>query len=198
MKKLLTILVLVTMILSTSNMSFADSTTTLQGTAQLDVQTQLQSSSVWLDGCFLDMPQKEGDVYTTWVIRYPASLGKPYVPSQPVTSRIKVYQYGPTDGDHNPGTTLSGCDMPPSYIPVKLIFDEEITFSKDNPVWAKKFSFPSPTSDSTIYGLQVVTNNNNIVSCSATNTHTRYKDLFTDNKSLPWDYMTSTYGIPQP
>lgn len=189
--------------------TYNNGSTTLQGTAQLTVQTQQEISDFTVDGCFLTMPVKEGDVFTTWVIRAPGDISlhhfKPYNLDQPVTARFKVYQFGPTNYANLPGTTMDGTTVPPDSVPHQLIYDEEVTFTKDNPAWAKKFSFPAPE-DNSGYGLLVITDGgmvkNNGVSCSAfgsvglqVSSHTTYDGYYS---TLPWDYITATYGISHP
>ncbi|MCL5273054.1 MAG: hypothetical protein M1486_07140, partial [Gammaproteobacteria bacterium] len=128
--------------------------------------TPVENTTAWVDGCFWDMPQQEGDTFTTYVIR--ASRASNNINTK---IHIRIYMFGPTGYKNTPGTTISGCDMPPDSVPKKLILDEDMFFTEKDPVYVKKLSFPVPTEIGSAYGLFVQTgddiSNNTGVVCSA-------------------------------
>lgn len=179
-------------------------TVPLAPTAFLEPKKSSQSYSY--AGCFWDEPKREGGSYYTYVIR------APYVPEtkslldikEPVKCRTQVFLVGPTKNQDYLNTTT----MPPQSI-TKLIWDEEITFTKDNPVWVKKFTMPVPPSGSgyAIYvqdqgGIYKGIDNGWGVSGSVINLNGKvypYSTYLTSEHSstswLPWDIIQAKYGL---
>lgn len=165
-----------------------------------------------ITGCFWDRPQPDGNGYSTYIIRAPMDLSgngyKLYDIKEPIKSRIQVYLIGPTsNANRDLNTTL----IPPESVR-ELIFDEEVTFTKENPAWVKKFHMPIPP-PGTGYGIYVQNDagfRNDIekgwgVSASIFNwEHSGVGFLSTYTTSdhinmawLPWEYIQATYGLSQ-
>jgi len=167
---------------------------------------QQSSTDIYtIDGCFLDMPKQEGNIFSTYIIRAPRIMGtnaKLYIIDEPIKARIRVYKYGPSD--YTGGTDID------SVSPKYLLFDDEITFTKDNPVWVKKFSFPAPSNVGDTYGLFVqteggasngISRGNGVRSCATktTNSFTLMSHTTSDSgffkECIPWDFVKSKYNI---
>lgn len=162
-----------------------------------------------LDGCFHDFPQKEGNEYTTYVIRAPIIGPIPEVWPYVYKARFRVYLIGPYPAEKMIGKKVSGVDLPSSgEFPKKVLFDSEVSFTKQNQAWVKKFTMPMPEDGFayTIFvqdegGLQTDISDNTGVSCSVRNVNgiiTRNTHTTSDTKEmlyLPWDFIRDEYGL---
>ncbi|ACV64133.1 hypothetical protein Dtox_3409 [Desulfofarcimen acetoxidans DSM 771] len=167
---------------------------------------QPTNTDYYISGCILkDDPQPDGDMYSaTWVMGVRTIDNKSYNITEPIRARIKIYQFGPTKV--LPGVQILGGDLPPDPIPKQLVVDEEMVFTKENPAWVRKISFPAPTQEGG-YGLFVTHQNIvkddywNGVSCGVSDglPVSRFASCMSSDDAdagfLPWDYITAKYGI---
>ncbi|SFR14972.1 hypothetical protein [Desulfoscipio geothermicus] len=178
----------------------------------VEPEPSVASGRYLFDGCFHDIPKEEGNKYTTYVIRAPMIGPIPVADEWPYVykARLRVYLIGPYPAEKMMGVEISGVDLPSSgEFPKKVLFDSEVSFTKQNQAWVKKFVMPTPEDGFayTIFvqdegGLQADISNNTGVSCSVRNvngiitwfTHTT-SDVERMSYMLPWDFIKDKYGL---